>query len=230
MNNHTAFISKFENHSEPLISLTTLINEFCQYTNKTPSQIADRLEKLLFGFRKGGSRDQYDNAFCYCSIFEREREGKIYTYEPQTNHFKDTFDHIKSKLNEVVALNSTEVLGLSDFSVRRYEIAQHIKKTDISLLNKSPTPATAQPPAISQLEADYISLYDLLEWAKPNYDNLSATATDLLRLLNGQNIQLYRHYTGIKKSIDKDNQKLAEILKSVKAYNSYEEPDFDIPF
>lgn len=221
------FLTDLENHSEPLISFKDLINSISNYTNKTPSQIADRLEKLLFDFRKGGNRNQYDNAFCYCTIFERSSNGKTYTYEPLTNYFKDTFDHIKRYLNSVIAQNSVDVLELSQFAVRRSEITQQIKKTRTSILDRAPKSLE-----ISRSEADYISLYELLEWAKSDYPDLSATAKDLLRLLDGKEIQLYRHYTGIKKSIDKDNQRLDEMLDFVKRKNSYEVDifEFDIPF
>ncbi|MGX2969169.1 hypothetical protein ACWIVY_02510 [Ursidibacter sp. B-7004-1] len=232
MTSHSQFIATFENHLEPLISLKDLIILLTQYTNKKPAQVANKLERLLFDFRKGGSRNQYDNSFCYCTIFEMRDNGKIYTYEPMTNHFKDAFDHIKGYLNEVIALNSVNVLDLSRFSVKRSEIAQRIKKAEISLLDKASANQTEE---ISQLEGDYISLYDLLEWAKPEYSNLSDTAKDLMRLLNGANIQLYRHYTGIKKSIDKDEQKILDMLIFVEQNNGYEkaEPfnfDEDIPF
>lgn len=233
MANHSQFLTTFENHPEPLISLKDLIISITNYTNKTPSQVADKLETLLFDFRKGGSHNQYDNAFCYCTIFEMSDNGKIYTYEPMANHFKDDFNHIKGYLNAAIALNSANVLDLSRFSVRRSEISQRIKKVEISLLDKAPTTQIAE---ISQLEGDYVSLYDLLEWANPNYSNLSDTAEDLLRLLQGKNIQLYRHYTGIKKSIDKDDQQIAEMLKFIEVNNGYKkkenpfDDDFDIPF
>ncbi len=83
---------------------------------------------------------------------------------------------------------------------------------------------------------DYISLYEFLEWSKKEYDNdLSMTAKDLLRLLQGSQIQLYRRYIGIKKTINKDTTSLKSALEFVLKNDGYEEKndDFDpdrIPF
>lgn len=88
-------------------------------------------------------------------------------------------------------------------------------------------------PLISQDKNDYISIYDFVEWAKAKYPSYNATANDLIRLLNGANIQLYRQYSGIKESIDKDNTSLISALRFVAKHDGYTDPfDFDdeIPF
>ncbi|WP_386693100.1 MULTISPECIES: hypothetical protein [Lonepinella] len=87
-------------------------------------------------------------------------------------------------------------------------------------------------PKTSQIIGDYISLYDLLEWAKPNYPSLSETAKDLLRLFKDKNIQTYHFYNGIKPRIEKTNIKISEMLSILIKYNAYydDEPYDDIPF
>lgn len=220
------FLSLLGNSSDPLISFKELILKLSNYTNQTSSQIADKLETLLFDFRENRA---YINAFCYCTIIDKTG-SKREIYEPMENNFKDAFDFVKGHLKDVVLHNSPDVENIDMFFVRRTEIIQRIKKAQSSILDKVKPNISKD---ISQIEGDYISLYELLEWAKPNYENLSQTATDLLRLLEGKNIQLYRRYTGIKKSIDKDDSNIKELLKFVQTNHGYNELqmfDDDIPF
>lgn len=89
---------------------------------------------------------------------------------------------------------------------------------------------------ISQIQNDYISVYDFIEWASKHYSSLSETANDLNRLLKDKNIQLYRQYGGISPSIDKDNTNLKAAFDFVAINNGYEKQsssfnfDDDIPF
>ena len=82
---------------------------------------------------------------------------------------------------------------------------------------------SSQNSFISQNRAEYISLYELIEWAKNagNHENLSDTASDILRILGEQNIALYREYGGLKPCIEKDKQSLKKALEFVKINNDY---------
>ena len=71
-------------------------------------------------------------------------------------------------------------------------------------------------------EQEYISLYDFIEWAKENYTDYTTTANDLIRLLNGKSLQLYRRYSGIKPSIEKERINLKQALEFVAKHNGYE--------
>ncbi|WP_040976824.1 hypothetical protein [Necropsobacter massiliensis] len=219
------FLSLLENSYDPLISFKELILQISTYTNQTPSQIADKLETLLFDFRQNGA---YINSFCYCTIINKtgsERE----IYEPMENNFKDAFNFVKGHLKDIILRNSLDIENIDMFFVRRSEIIQRIKISKSLILNKVNSIPLQQ---ISQIEGDYISLYALLEWAKPDYENLSKTAVDLLRLLQGRDVQLYRRYSGIKKNIDKDDTNIKELLKFVQKNNGYNEyqPEDEIPF
>ena len=81
-------------------------------------------------------------------------------------------------------------------------------------------------------EQEYISLYDFIEWAKENYTNYTDTANDLIRLLDGKSLQLYRRYGGIKPSIEKDRTSLKLALEFVARCDGYKDYIYDdnIPF
>ncbi|TYA25546.1 hypothetical protein FXE05_03850 [Aggregatibacter actinomycetemcomitans] len=224
MSNHDQFLSSFKNHSEPLISFKDLILSISIYTNKTVSQVADRLESLLFGFRQNG---KYINSFCYCTIFDKRSEP-FYTYEPITNYFADGFDNVKGWLKDVVVNNSIDVPNIDQLFVRRIEIAKQIKDSDLSLLDKAEPNQLHQ---ITQIKGDYISLYDFIEWAKiaGNHENLTDTVNDILRILGEQNVVLYREYGGLKPCIEKDKQSLKKALQFVAINNDYSGSD-EIPF
>ncbi|GEM_PF-1506257 len=225
MSNHDQFLSSFKNHSEPLISFKDLILSISIYTNKTVSQVADKLESLLFGFRQNG---KYTNSFCYCTIFDK-RSDPFYIYEPMTNYFADGFDNVKGLLKDVVINNSVGVSNIDQLFVRRIEIAKQIKDSGISLLDKAKSNQLQQ---ISQNRGEYISLYELIEWAKSqtgfDYTN---TANDILRIIGDRYIQLYKEYGGLKPSIERDNNNFKRSLQFVSENNGYE-PFFDeqIPF
>ncbi|HHT7640407.1 hypothetical protein [Pasteurella multocida] len=230
MTNHSQFLKAFENNPEPLIAFKDLIIEIANYTNKTPSQITDRLERLLFDFRKDGSRNQYDNAFCYCTIFEMNYDGKIHIYEPLTNYFKDTFDHIKGYLNQVIALNSVDVLELSCFSVKRSEIVQRIKKSEMSLLDKIPINQVAK---IGQFDEGYISIYDLVEHAKSKHDESITNATyELCNLIkeNQAKIDVFEKFSGLKPRLTKQKKDLYDYLLEINKEHGYEINLDEIPF
>jgi hypothetical protein len=225
VSNHDQFLSSFKNHSEPLISFKDLILSISIYTNKTVSQVADKLESLLFGFRQNG---KYTNSFCYCTIFDK-RSDPFYIYEPMTNYFADGFDNVKGLLKDVVINNSVGVSNIDQLFVRRIEIAKQIKDSGISLLDKAKSNQLQQ---ISQNRGEYISLYELIEWAKSqtgfDYTN---TANDILRIIGDRYIQLYKEYGGLKPSIERDNNNFKRSLQFVSENNGYE-PFFDeqIPF
>lgn len=224
MSNHDQFLSSFQNHSEPLISFKDLILSISIYTNKTVSQVADKLESLLFGFRQNG---KYTNSFCYCTIFDKRSEP-FHIYEPMTNYFADGFDNVKGWLKDVVVNDSVNVSNIDQLFVRRIEIAKQIKDSDLSLLDKTKPNQLQQ---ISQIEGDYISLYDFIEWAKSqtgfNYTN---TANDILRIIGNRYIQLYKEYSGLKPCIETDKQSFKNALQFVAKNNGYEEMFDDIPF
>ena len=82
---------------------------------------------------------------------------------------------------------------------------------------------------IGQNSNDYISVYELIEWAKSEYENhIGDTAKDILRLLNGKQIKTYKHYTGLKSRIEKDDTDLIRMLNFAYINNGYE--DLEIPF
>lgn len=187
--------------------------------------MADKLESLLFGFRQNG---KYTNSFCYCTIFDK-RSDPFYIYEPMTNYFADGFDNVKGGLKDVVINNSVGVSNIDQLFVRRIEIAKQIKDSGISLLDKAKSNQLQQ---ISQNRGEYISLYELIEWAKSqtgfDYTN---TANDILRIIGDRYIQLYKEYGGLKPSIERDNNNFKRSLQFVSENNGYE-PFFDeqIPF
>ncbi|NYA48855.1 hypothetical protein [Haemophilus haemolyticus] len=225
MSNHDQFLSSFKNHAEPLISFKDLILSISVYTNKTVSQVADKLESLLFGFRQNG---KYTNSFCYCTIFDK-RSDPFYIYEPMTNYFADGFDNVKGRLKDVVINNSVGVSNIDQLFVRRVEIAKQIKDSGISLLDKAKSNQLQQ---ISQNRGEYISLYELIEWAKSqtgfDYTN---TANDILRIIGDRYIQLYKEYGGLKPSIERDDNNFKRSLQFVSENNGYEYFfDEQIPF
>ena len=91
------------------------------------------------------------------------------------------------------------------------------------VLNNSPT---------SQNRGDYISLYDLIEWAKSETNfNYTDTANDILRIIGDRYISLYREYGGLKPCIEADKQSFKRALQFMAKNNGYEEIfDDDIPF
>ncbi|HDV7243922.1 TPA: hypothetical protein RJ184_001736 [Mannheimia haemolytica] len=228
MADHSQFISRLENRIEPKISFQELIQELSNYTNKPFSHIADKLKSLIFSFQQNGI---YTNAFVNCTLFE---DGESYAIEPKTLHFKDAFDQPKGVLSDVIAQNSIDVEHLNAYYVTAREITQLIKAQSPTLLDKLTTKQTQSE--ISQIQNDYISVYDFIEWASKHYSSLSETANDLNRLLKDKNIQLYRQYGGISPSIDKDNTNLKAAFDFVAINNGYEKQsssfnfDDDIPF
>nr|WP_218832331.1 hypothetical protein [Haemophilus haemolyticus] len=208
-----------------MISFKDLILSISVYTNKTVSQVADKLESLLFGFRQNG---KYTNSFCYCTIFDK-RSDPFYIYEPMTNYFADGFDNVKGRLKDVVINNSVGVSNIDQLFVRRVEIAKQIKDSGISLLDKAKSNQLQQ---ISQNRGEYISLYELIEWAKSqtgfDYTN---TANDILRIIGDRYIQLYKEYGGLKPSIERDDNNFKRSLQFVSENNGYEYFfDEQIPF
>lgn len=85
---------------------------------------------------------------------------------------------------------------------------------------------------ISQNRGEYISLYELIEWAKSqtgfDYTN---TANDILRIIGDRYIQLYKEYGGLKPSIERDDNNFKRSLQFVSENNGYEYFfDEQIPF
>lgn len=79
---------------------------------------------------------------------------------------------------------------------------------------------------------EYISLYDLLEWANTKYyGNLTNTTYEILALLreNNQTLPIYQHHKGIKPRITKLDNTLNEYLKAINENGQYGDPT-DIPF
>ncbi|QLB42054.1 MULTISPECIES: hypothetical protein [Mannheimia] len=228
MADHSQFISILENLSNPVISLKDLIEKLVSYTNRTPASIADKLEGLIFGFRKGGSHNQYDNAFVYCTVFEIDQRGERHSYEPMSNHFKDTFDHIKGYLNEVIADNAFNTLELTRFTVRGSEIAKLIKSKMPELLDKVPQ---TKIETMSQNQSDYISVYELIEWAREkSKKDVGFSANQLLLELTGKHIQTYKRSILTEKITYSDKQ-IGKLLLFAFQNNGYNEINFDdIPF
>lgn len=223
MSNHDQFLSSFKNHAEPLISFKDLILSISVYTNKTVSQVADKLESLLFGFRQNG---KYTNSFCYCTIFDK-RSDPFYIYEPMTNYFADGFDNVKGRLKDVVINNSVGVSNIDQLFVRRVEIAKQIKDSGISLLDKAKSNQLQQ---ISQNRGEYISLYELIEWAKNQTGfNYADTAKDILRIIGNRDISLYCEYGGLKPRIEKHSQDFKKTLQFLVINNAYFDSE-EIPF
>lgn len=212
---YSDFFPSLENNADPLTSFKDLITSISTYTNKSFSQVADELEALIFGFEHNGP---YINSFCRCTIIDKRNNEIV---EPNQSHFADSLNDFKSPLKEVVAKNVINVNGLELIYVRRREISKQLKVRGLSLLEKATSIETFEDKTLSQDRNDYISIYELVEWAKQQYPSYQATADDLLRLLRDKQIQLYRHYGGIKPSIDKDNTKFIEALRFISENNSY---------
>lgn len=233
MADHSQFISTLEKRIEPKISFKELIKELSTYTGKPYSHIADKLKNLIFAFCQNG---RYTNAFVNCTVFDDRDDGSVWAYEPNSNHFKDAFDHIKGVLSDVIARNSIDVLYLDTYSLIASEIAQLIRTKSPTLLDKFSVVRAHQE--ISQNQNDYISVYELIEWAKSEYGNhIGDTAKDILRLLNGKQVQTYKNYTGLKARIEATETNLSQLLNFACNQNGYKKStslydnfDDDIPF
>ncbi|ARU64603.1 hypothetical protein FWK45_03885 [Histophilus somni] len=82
---------------------------------------------------------------------------------------------------------------------------------------------------ISQNEDDYISVYELIEWAREVGDGSIINATYLLlKDLDEKTIQTYRK-SPLTNRISKTNTNLFDMLKEANKFNSYD-CDCDIPF
>lgn len=85
-------------------------------------------------------------------------------------------------------------------------------------------------------QEEYISVYDLLDWAKEkNFNAEHVAAQDILNILREQEIDLYRHYEGIKPRLTIEEQSLNDILSDIVANSGYGPKvlgpfDDDIPF
>lgn len=69
--------------------------------------------------------------------------------------------------------------------------------------------------------SDYISLYDLIEWAKSyNNNNLDNAITDLINIIQEQKIDLktYIIHDGIKPRISVNNASLLTCLKDIQDF------------
>ncbi|WGE91809.1 hypothetical protein [Actinobacillus genomosp. 1] len=221
MNGHSQFISGLTNRQEPLISFKELISLISNYTNKTLSKVADELEGVLFGFRQNRS---YINSFCYCTIFDHSNSNRE-IYEPMADNFKDAFDYVKGHLKDVISRNSLEIENLDLIFVRASEFSNLIKNNS-EILEKS----ISQPNIISQNRDEYISLYDLLEWANSKYyGNLTNTTYEFLALLkeNNQTVPIYQYHKGIKDRLTKLGESLNQYLKDINSNHGYKNNLYD---
>ncbi|APB79318.1 TPA: hypothetical protein RVS72_000533 [Pasteurella multocida] len=81
-----------------------------------------------------------------------------------------------------------------------------------------------------QTKEEYISLFDLLEWANNKYyGNLTNTTYEFLALLkeNNQTLPIYQHHKGLKDRITKLDNTLNDYLKAINHNHGYKS---DIPF
>lgn len=219
------FILSFQNNTNPLISLKNLLLELSNHTNKHISKTAQDVISLIIGYTK--NRD-YINSIAYCSIYDL-RNQSIST-NSMIPDFKDALNYVKEPLEKAIIKNSVDIDELEYLAINRREFMERLRAVDIALLNRVNT-----APSISQNRDDYISLYDLIEWAKTTgrHSNYSDTASDLLRIIGGQTLQLYRAYGGLKPSIDEDNLRLNLALKFVLnngGYDALDNFDDEIPF
>lgn len=89
---------------------------------------------------------------------------------------------------------------------------------------------------INSDQEEYISIYDLIEWAKTkHYKSIVAATFDIFTILQEQNqtVEVYQRYTGIKERITKKNQTLNKIVLDINKNQGYQTDDgFDdtIPF
>ena len=131
-------------------------------------------------------------------------------------------------MEKAIIKNSVDIDELEYLAINRREFMERLRAVDITLLNRVNT-----APPISQNRDDYISLYDLIEWAKTTgrHSNYSDTASDLLRIIGGQTLQLYRAYGGLKPRIDKDDLRLNVALEFVLDNDGYDVNfNTEIPF
>lgn len=226
--NTDEFLSSFINNPNPLVSLKELISQISNHTNKQPNKVADELKPIIFGYVQNRG---YTNSIAYCDIFDLSKNDTLCF--ANTQGFPDWLDFLKDPLNRVIASNNLNDEKLEEIAVHRREIINRIKTVDKTILNKVVSIQNT-PLIISQNQNDYISLYDLIEWAKiaGNHNDYSDAANDLLRIMGDQTLQLYKAYGGLKPSIDKDKRSLKQALEFIKANNGYEFSfsDDDIPF
>ncbi|MDP8079699.1 hypothetical protein [Phocoenobacter skyensis] len=79
---------------------------------------------------------------------------------------------------------------------------------------------------ISQDRDDYVSLYDLMEYARAKHNSDSEAAQDLLDLAENKNIPLFKQYGGIKPRIEPvSSTNLLNELNAVVRSN-----DMELPF
>ncbi|GAB1656961.1 hypothetical protein HW40_02730 [Mannheimia haemolytica] len=86
-------------------------------------------------------------------------------------------------------------------------------------------------------KSEYISLYDLLEWANTKYyGNLTNTTYEFLALLqeNNKTLPIYKYHKGIKDRLTKQEKSLNDYLKEINAHHGYKINknifDSEIPF
>ena len=88
----------------------------------------------------------------------------------------------------------------------------------------------------NQAKGEFISLYDLIEWAKSkHYGNFINATHDIFTILREENkeVNSYKYYTGIKPRTTKTNKKLSDYLLVLNKNHGYKiDDDFDddIPF
>ena len=221
---NSEFIQSFKNNAEPLVSIKNLLIELSKHTQKTLSKTAQDVLSLLIGYKQNGA---YLNSFSYCSIYDLSQKDVI-SISMQSD-FSDSQNYLREPLEQGIAKNSADIEGLNSLGVNRREFIERLKVFNITLLNPV-TPISTQ--LISQNKGDYISLYDLIEWAKNETGfNYTDTANDILRIIGDRYISLYREYGGLKPCIETDKQSFKNALQFVAKNNGYEEIfDDDIPF
>ena len=88
----------------------------------------------------------------------------------------------------------------------------------------------------NQEKGEFISLYDLIEWAKSkHYGNFINATHDIFTILREENkeVNSYKYYTEIKPRTTKTNKKLSDYLLVLNKNHGYKiDDDFDddIPF
>ena len=221
---NSEFIQSFKNNAEPLVSIKNLLIELSKHTQKTLSKTAQDVLSLLIGYKQNGA---YLNSFSYCSIYDLSQKDVI-SISMQSD-FSDSQNYLKEPLEQAIAKNSADIEDLNNLAVNRREFIERLKVFNITLLNPV-TPISTQ--LISQNKGDYISLYDLIEWAKNETGfNYTDTANDILRIIGDRYISLYREYGGLKPCIETDKQSFKNALQFMAKNNGYEEIfDDDIPF
>lgn len=82
----------------------------------------------------------------------------------------------------------------------------------------------------SQLQEEFISLYDLLEWAQKSYGySLTNTTYDLISILseNMASVDVYEYFDGIKPRTVNTKTTLEVYLKEINRNHGY---DIELPF